>query len=808
MLRWIVALACFFALQCRTAQLTTYTIDQSLTPSVPSLEGLDGGSPRPLAVIAGPTGKRTEIVANEVILHPRSQQELDDFRAKYGAIIVRDGSPLIIDPPPSPPTPIEPSGWVLLRIDPSRSELGDLQRSLAAGPLSGQYRFSSDDAARLIALIAREKHLGIGPNIVLHPTAINEHPDGAGGFLDASRFPWMTEDDDPNTSGDQGLSIGVIRAWDYLKYHNLPPTNGSFRPARIAIVDGGFALDPTTGAPLNGNLDWGIGVMQGDVVDHDHKAGGENLMKCGGSPCPWHGTGAFGVAAAEPHNNYGSAGIGGDVVWPLLMRVSDDLYTWADGVRSAVINGADVISVSLAGGCGDFHWFCSIPPDDIYDMNQMAVNLARSWGSMVIGSADNQGVDLAGEDKIPCKLDGVICVGAVGRDKMNVFNFGSAVDIWAPTNIISTVTPETAAQDTNDTGGDELVTFSGVSASVPFIAGVAGLMKALNPNLVSQQVQDILQNTANPSPDPKVAKGYVDAFRAVLAVRANMPPVVQLQSSPSTIPWTGFSLVADVTDPELRPETQYRWPVTVSFASNIDGVLCTTRFAPYRCSSTLSVGQHQITVTATDFFGAFGAATRSVQTINRPPAPEIHEPLPAGQHFAHQPVTLSAFVSDPDEHVPDSGVGWRSDRDGALGIGWTRSATLTEGAHVLTVRAIDMQGAFGEDSVTINVQSGAGLPSVQILDPAPGLSVPPGTQITLRGAAADPEDGALTGVSLVWTSDIDGALGTGETLNVVLSGPPVLCNPEIVIHTVKLSATDSDGNSIEVKVRISVGVIC
>ena len=74
--------------------------------------------------------------------------------------------------------------------------------------------------------------------------------------VDSATFPWMTEDDDPFRPGNQGLSVGVTHAWEYLRYHDLPPSEGVYDPPIVAIVDSGFALDPTTGVPLNGNLDY------------------------------------------------------------------------------------------------------------------------------------------------------------------------------------------------------------------------------------------------------------------------------------------------------------------------------------------------------------------------------------------------------------------------------------------------------------------------------------------------------------------------------------------------------------------------
>jgi chitinase len=58
--------------------------------------------------------------------------------------------------------------------------------------------------------------------------------------------------------------------------------------------------------------------------------------------------------------------------------------------------------------------------------------------------------------------------------------------------------------------------------------------------------------------------------------------------------------------------------------------------------------------------------------------------------------------------------------------------------------------------------------------------------VPLVGVANDPQDGALTGAALVWTSDIDGQLGVGEQLDFTFS---------LGTHTVTLTATDSDGNT-------------
>ena len=57
--------------------------------------------------------------------------------------------------------------------------------------------------------------------------------------------------------------------------------------------------------------------------------------------------------------------------------------------------------------------------------------------------------------------------------------------------------------------------------------------------------------------------------------------------------------------------------------------------------------------------------------------------------------------------------------------------------------------------------------------------------ISFTGSATDPEDGDLTGALFVWTSDIDGQLGTGGSISTILSAGT---------HNIVLTASDSHQN--------------
>lgn len=84
-------------------------------------------------------------------------------------------------------------------------------------------------------------------------------------------------------------------------------------------------------------------------------------------------------------------------------------------------------------------------------------------------------------------------------------------------------------------------------------------------------------------------------------------------------------------------------------------------------------------------------------------------------------------------------------------------------------------------------------------------------EVTFKGEALDPEDGFLSGGSLVWTTDRtdiqpmgQAQLGTGVTITVTLYSN--VCAG--VWHEITLTATDSAGNTVTTKRRIFIWIVC
>ena len=86
-------------------------------------------------------------------------------------------------------------------------------------------------------------------------------------------------------------------------------------------------------------------------------------------------------------------------------------------------------------------------------------------------------------------------------------------------------------------------------------------------------------------------------------------------------------------------------------------------------------------------------------------------------------------------------------------------------------------------------------PTVSITSPADGSTFDSGATILFEGTASDTDDGDLT-ADLVWTSDIDGPIGTEGSFSTTLSDGN---------HTITASVTDSGGKTGSASVGITVG---
>lgn len=510
----------------------SYSVDPTLKPN-PEVRGS-----KTLAAAKSEGGTVHLFVLDEIIINPKSQAELDAFLARTGGSLI--GNNAVPEPPAGSGIQLKPEyktpTQYTVKVNPARFDLNSFKSDAQKSGLSGATAFSSEGAARLLAGIVKEKAAGlkVSPNFVAEGSGLlfstEENPAGAG-FDDAFGYSYF------GATGSRTNVLGLFQ---------LVAANPPARRSRVAIIDGGFWLD-SAGNSMSADLP--ATPLQYDFEGDDYIADGIGSNSCsGGSGCPWHGTGAAHVAVGALNNRFGAAGTGGQVADPMLFK-TNLFYVGAiaRSIRTAVAWGADVISMSFGYNCDNF--FCdAFFEDNIYS----ALRNARDSGVVMVAAAGNEGGNANGV--LPCKsAEDVICVGALtdgGNTRFNVpgwwaSNFGSAVDIWAPTNI-------NAIYGSNPAGSLGLTTFGGTSASTPFVAGIAAVLKAYNPSLTSAQVTDILRRNAwTDSPDANVTH-YINAYRALREVMGPNFPADALEANNTSGTATALSSIGSTASPTRR----------------------------------------------------------------------------------------------------------------------------------------------------------------------------------------------------------------------------------------------------------------
>lgn len=218
-------------------------------------------------------------------------------------------------------------------------------------------------------------------------------------------------------------------------------------------------------------------------------------------------------------------------------------------------------------------------------------------------------------------------------------------------------------------------------------------------------------------------------------------------------------------------------------------------------SATLTQGVHTLTLTATDSMSAAGSASITVsvnQPNNQPPTAMITMPSSMQTIFQGTSLTFAGTANDPEDGVlSGAALTWSSSLDGTLGTGSPLATTaLSVGDHTVTLIARDSGGNSGTATIAVRVLPMNQAPTVTITAPATGATFTAGTMIAFTGTATDPEDGALTGAAVRWSSSIDGALGTGLSLTTA--------SLSVGAHTISLVATDSGGRTSSASIALTV----
>jgi hypothetical protein len=148
-----------------------------------------------------------------------------------------------------------------------------------------------------------------------------------------------------------------------------------------------------------------------------------------------------------------------------------DVFTVADGIYTAVNDGAQVLNLSLGS-------------PDPSSLLQQAIDYALNAGAVVVAAAGNDG---NGQISYPAAYPGVIAVGSVDAtgQRATFSDYGDQMGLTAPGVGLNTVT----------TTGNE--SFTGTSASAPLIAGAVAALLSTNPGMTGSEATGLLTQYAN-----------------------------------------------------------------------------------------------------------------------------------------------------------------------------------------------------------------------------------------------------------------------------------------------------------------------
>jgi thermitase len=219
-----------------------------------------------------------------------------------------------------------------------------------------------------------------------------------------------------------------------------------------------------------------------------------------------HGTHCAGIAAAVSNNKKGIASFAPNerfVTVTSIKVLSDQGFgsqrSIIQGILKAADEKADVISMSLGG-------YSNQSSQRAYEE---AIAYAQKAGAIVVVAAGNESTSATKVSPANCK--GVITVTALDQNlqrakfsnEVSQIEYGVAA---AGVQIFSTFP------------NNQYKALNGTSMATPYVAGLVGMLKALQPELNTKEVYDILKSTGLPTSNTRETGPFIQPVKALKAV--------------------------------------------------------------------------------------------------------------------------------------------------------------------------------------------------------------------------------------------------------------------------------------------------
>jgi thermitase len=409
------------------------------------------------------------------------------------------------------------------------------------------------------------------------------------------------------TDGTPDADVDAKEAWG--------TTTGS-RTTVVAVVDEGVDINHPD---LKNNIWVNSDEVPGNGVDDDRNGyvddrNGYDFANDDASvydPDPVngrgdeHGTHVAGTIAAQGNNGVGVAGVNWQAgIMALKFLGPNGGYT-SDAVEAlnyAVANGARISNNSWGGG-------------GYSQALRDAINRADASGHLFVAAAGNDGVNNDATPHYPSSYSSANIISVAATDDEDALasfsNFGAtSVDLAAPgVNIMSTLP------------GNRYGSYSGTSMATPHVTGAAALIKSQNPGVSDAQLKDQILRFAEGKGnlEGRVATGgRLNAYASLTQTAApdNAEPAVSsVKPSPRTRDRTP-TVAATVRDDRTElSESNIRLALDGRERAGFSYDAGTDRLT-YN-GGRLSVGNHKVTITATDAAGNDTAETWNFKVVRR-----------------------------------------------------------------------------------------------------------------------------------------------------------------------------------------------
>lgn len=325
-------------------------------------------------------------------------------------------------------------------------------------------------------------------------------------------------------------------AYDY--YNNLPYVEYVEYDEKcqnnLCSTEGGYDFTPTCPSTVNSNIDDAIKLIhkvKGDnlpsvkvgVIDtgvakksitQNRIVGGYSYIKGyaadGSSDKNGHGTMVAGTIMQNTLSNVG--------ICAYQIFDKDGCGAYSDAVSAMYLAEADGCSVincsfGFSGSIQSFFSMCN------------AVDYLTEHGVIVVAAAGNDAGNLADHPSVPACVPNSVCVGALTLDNKcaSFSNFGEGVDIYAPGKALTSYT---------NTGLIIELDFNGTSAASPVVAAICALLKEVEPEITTQDIQSLLTETGAATNEEHMTDSHrliADAYECVKSLTGQELEYADLQ---------------------------------------------------------------------------------------------------------------------------------------------------------------------------------------------------------------------------------------------------------------------------------------